>query len=92
MWKLLLHPIKHNIDKLQYLLAMASMEPSKMVHLQHIPDDQWNEICHHASAFVFSTMVWCMLNLTAGVRQGSSDVLDEEPVRFSINSNLQCKS
>ena len=68
MWKLLLHPIEPNIGKLNYLLAMASIEPSKLVHLQHILDDQWNEICHHASAFIFSTMVWCKLNLTAGVR------------------------
>ena len=68
MWKLLLHPIEPNIGKLHNLLAMASIEPSKLVHLQHILDDQWNEICHHASAFIFSTMVWCKLNLTAGVR------------------------
>ena len=68
MWKLLLQPIEQNIHELQYLLALASIERSKVVHLQHIPHDQWNQICHHASAFVFSTMVWCMLNLTAGVR------------------------
>lgn len=81
------HVVPQHVDIATYYKQHAQSirsAASKSPNLQYILDDQWDDVSHHACSLIFSTMLWCVLNLSTDVRQGGAIVTHKQCVFFTI--------